>query len=385
MEEKIREFIQSIQEEIIGIRRSIHQNPEVGMETKETAKKVSEVLSKYHIEHRSIEDIGVIAEIRGEKTPSDAVIFLRADMDALPIKEETGLSFASLSEGKMHACGHDIHTSTLLGAAITLNQFREEFSGVVRFVFQPGEEISEGARFMIRNGALDNVSVGFGLHVDPLKPAGVISYREGADWAAVDHFEIKVKGRGAHGATPQNGRDALVAASSLVMNLQTLVSRSFNPISPLLVTIGQFHAGSAYNIISEEAILEGTVRYFDKEMRTEVPRVMERIVKGVCESFECGYELKYDHIGKITFNTPSAVRILDKSAEKVFEKENILEAPLELIGEDFSEYADIVPCVFAHLGADGKYPLHNAHINFREEAIFYGISIEVQFALDALN
>ena len=385
MNQIIYEAYQNIREEIISIRREIHQHPEIGMDTHKTALLVSTVLQKYGIEHSILEDIAVIAEIHGEKEQSDRVVMLRADMDALPIQEETGLEYSSRKEGKMHACGHDIHTSTLLASAIVLHQMKKEFSGTIRFLFQPAEETGEGAAFLISHGALDHVNMGFGIHVDPLNPVGTLSYREGASMASVGYFEIRIKGKSSHGAAPHKGKDALVAASSLVMHLQTLVSRHFDPAKPLLVTVGQFHSGTAYNIVAGEAYLEGTVRCFDEEIRLAVPAAMETIIKGVCESYECDYELNYIQSEKVTYNHKEAVKVLESAAEKVFEKENIRTDELRMTGEDFSEYGYIVPCVFVHVGADGGYPLHSSKVCFNEDAIAYGVQIEVQFALDALK
>ena len=385
MNQNVYEAYQNIKEEIINIRREIHKNPEIGMDTYKTARLVSTVLRKYGIEHKVVEDVAVIAEIHGEKEKSDHMIMLRADMDALTIQEETGLEYCSKDEGKMHACGHDLHTSTLLASAVILNQMRNEFSGTIRFLFQPAEENGEGAAFLIRHGALNHVEMGFGIHVDPLRPIGTLSYREGASMASVGYFEIRIKGKSSHGAAPHKGRDALVAASSLVMNLQTLVSRHFDPAKPLLVTVGQLHAGSAYNIIAGNAYLEGTVRCFDEEIRLAVPAAMETIIKGICDSYECDYELNYIQSEKVTYNHAEAIKAVNTAAEKVFEKENIYQDELRMIGEDFSEYGYIIPCAFVHLGADGGYPLHSAKVCFNEDAITYGVQIEVQFALEALN
>ena len=386
MEKTIREYCRDALEETVRRRRYIHAHPETGMEVAETAAYVCAELDAMGISYRKCGDIGVIAEIKGEKAESAAVVMLRADMDALAQEEKTGLPFASEIPGRMHACGHDFHTSMLLGSVSVLNRLKKEFAGTVRFIFQPGEEIGEGAVFMNEHGAMEGVDMGLGIHVDPLAPAGVLLCRRGEDWAAVDHFYITIKGVGAHGATPQDGCDAVVAAGAVVGALQSVASRECDPMKPMVLTIGMIHGGSAFNIICDEVKLEGTVRSFDQKTYDMIPEAMERIVKNVSSAYRCEGSLRYDRKIKPLVNNDEAYDMLRDAALKVLDKpENWQEAKMAMIGEDFSEYCSYAPCVFAHLGADGGYPLHSPYVNFSEDALEYGIAAEVQFALDALE
>ena len=373
--------IEEIYDEIVSLRREIHKYPEVGMDTVETASKVINVLEKYNIPYKRTSRNGIIADIKGKN--DNKTIMLRGDMDALPQSEETGLEFSSCVAGKMHACGHDLHTSMLVGSAIILNQIKDELNGNVRIIFQPGEEIGDGALHMIDSGAMDDVDMGFGIHVDPLAKVGEIGARRGADWAAVDHFYITITGKGAHGATPQDGVDALVCAASLVSNLQMLVSRECDPMKSLVVTVGKFNAGSSFNIIAEEAKLEGTCRSFDREVYDKLPDAFDRVTRGIASAYGCEVALDYQRSTKPLINDDEAYDVLERAIKAA--DLNYFESKQAMIGEDFSEYAEKAKCVFAHLGADGGYPLHSPHVNFKEEAITKGIELEVQFVLEALQ
>ena len=255
----------------------------------------------------------------------------------------------------------------------------------MNFLFQPAEEISGGALHLIEEGAMENVCMGLGIHLDPLLEVGKLGARRGADWAAVDHFYIMVKGVGAHGATPQDGKDAIVAASTIVSSLQTLVSREFNPTYPLVVTVGKFHAGTSFNIIAQEAKLEGTCRSFDEEVYMHLPSAMERIVTHIAKAYGCEAEIQFDRVSKPLINSDIAFDAREEVVEKTLGKKNFVEAKLAMIGEDFSEYSQYAPCVFAHLGASGSYPLHSSYVNFQEDCMEYGIELEVEFALHILD
>ena len=386
MSKTIRDYAKDVYPHVVELRREIHAHPEEGMNTKNTASIVCRELDALNIPYKKIDDIGVIAEIKGTKGSSDKIVMLRADMDALCTFEKTDLEYKSQIEGKMHACGHDLHTSMLLGSANILNQIKDQFDGTVRLLFQPGEEIAIGAKFLMEHGAMDGVGMGFGFHVDPLAPTHTVLAKPGSDWAAVDHFYITVHGTGAHGATPQDGYDATVAASAIVMNLQTMVSRECNPMNPLVVTVGSFHSGNAFNIISDTATMEGTCRSFDMETYELIPEAMERIVKNTAEAFHCSAEVRVDRLGGPLINDEHAYEVLKNSAKKVLLKEEDFKLAVPaMIGEDFAEYGKVAPIVFAHLGCDGEYPLHSSYVNFKEEAMETGMSVEVQFALDALE
>ena len=382
----IRQYVDDVYEHVVELRRKIHRHPETGMENPVTSKLIQDELDRIGIPYRVTDSYGVIAEIKGSKSESDDVVMLRADMDALPQKEETGLEFASEIDGKMHACGHDLHVSMLLGSASILNKIKDSFSGTVRLLFQPGEEIGQGAAHLIKNGAMDGVKMGFGIHSDPLSKVGTFNAKAGPDWAAVDHFYITIKGSGAHGATPHKGKDALVCACALVMNLQSLVSREVDPMHPVVVTTGKLNAGTGYNIIAQEAKLEGTCRCFDEDVYNLLPEAFKRIVENTAKTYGVIAELEFERSSKPLINSEEAYEVLKKTAYKVLESEDNFEPAIQqMIGEDFSEYCQIAPCVFGHLGCDGGYPLHSSFVNFKEEAMATGIEMEVQFVLDAFE
>lgn len=383
---EIRKLCDEIFEDVVDIRRRIHRHPEVGMECGKTIDLICAELDKYGITYKRLDNSGVIAEIAGTKENSDKTIILRADMDALDIKEETGLPFSSEIEGKMHACGHDMHTAMLLGTSRILSENKDKFKGKVRLLFQAGEEVSDGALYLIKHGALDGASMGFAMHMDPLSKTHTISARKGPVWAAVDRFKVTVTGKGGHGAMPHKNIDATICTSSLALNLQTLVSRECDPLKSLVVTIGQFHSGTAYNIISEKAILEGTCRCFDDDVYNSLPESFERVCRGIAEAYRCEVDIEFERLCKPLINDDKAFDLMQESAKKILlNEDDFFISEKAMIGEDFSEYASRIPCVFVHLGADGGYPLHNSHINFNEDSMKTGMALAVQFALDALD
>lgn len=386
MKERILQLCKEALDHVIEIRRDIHAHPEDGMNTIRTAQKVCEELDRLGITYTKVGDNAVIAEIHGTKGDSDKIVMLRADMDALCTNELTELPFQSEVEGKMHACGHDLHTAMLLGSAKVLHELRDEIDGTVRLLFQPGEEIAEGARYLIQHGAMNGVGMGFGVHVDPLNETGYVLAKPGPDWAAVDHFYIKIFGKGAHGATPHLGVDATVAAAAVVNALQTMVSRETDPMKSLVVTVGSLHSGSAFNIISETAYLEGTCRSFDEDVYESIPLKMKRIVKGVAAGYDCDADVIVERVGPPLINDEIAYGVLENAAKKILPNESyFLPATPAMIGEDFAEYGKYAPCVFAHLGTSGGYPLHNSRVNFQETAMETGMAVEVQFAFEALE
>ena len=372
--------------EAVSLRRKIHSHPEIGMDCKKTTDLICRHLEKYNIPYRRTGEAGVIADIKGTKGSSDSIVMLRADMDALNLEEKTGLAYASEIPGRMHACGHDLHTAMLLTTARILMENRNELEGSVRLLFQPAEEIGTGADYMLPFGAMDGVGLGLGIHMDPLSPVGTLKSRIGPDWAAVDRFYIKIHGSGAHGATPHKGSDAAIATASIAMNLQTMVSRECDPMKPLVVTIGKMTAGTAFNIIASEGYLEGTCRSFDEDVWQMIPGAMERIARHTAESFRCTAEVKVDRPIKPLVNSEFAYNVLKKAALKVLDDPALFgECKQEMIGEDFAVYTEHAPCVFAHLGCDGGYPLHSNYVNFNEEAMRTGIAAEVQFVLEGLD
>ena len=376
---------EELYEEIVSLRRTIHAHPDLGMECENTVKRITEYLSVEEIPYKVTEHGGVVASLTGTKGKSDHIVLLRSDMDALPLQEETGLPFSSVTEGRMHACGHDMHTAIMLGSAKLLKRHMHEFAGTVNLLFQPGEEISEGARRMIEDGVMNGVSMVYGLHMNPDTPAGTISLKEGPDWAAVDRFKITIHGKSSHGAKPHRGADAVVAGAAVVQAVQAIVSRMSDPVSPLLITIGSFHSGTTWNIISDTAVLEGTCRSFDREVYERIPELLERVVTETPKAYGCTGELDLERKTPPLINDPVVYNIARSSAAKVIGEEHILPAVQEMIGEDLASFEEYAPLCFVHLGGGAEYPLHSSHVVFQEESIKTGMATEVQFALDALE
>ena len=383
MKELLKEC-EAIFEELRTIRREIHEYPDIGMNCDHTVRIITAFLEKEKIPCQISAHGGVVCDLHGTRADSDHIVLIRADMDALPLVEETGLPFSSKISGRMHACGHDMHVAILLGSAKLLHLHRNEFSGTVRLLFQPGEEISEGAMAMIEDHVMDGVDMILGLHMDPFAPVGTIRVREGADWAAVDRFTITIHGTSSHGAMPQKGADATVAASAVLQALQTVVSRQTNPVSPLVITVGSFHSGTAWNIISDLAIMEGTCRCFDQEIYDALPDLLERVVTEIPKAYGCTGEISMNRKSSPVINDPAVYELFCSAASKVIGSDRVLPAEKEMIGEDFACYLSFAPGCFVHLGGESTCPLHSSHIVFQEEAIPFGTAAEVQFAMDAL-
>lgn len=371
--------------EIVSLRRTIHANPDLGMECTRTVRCISDYLTREEIPFTITEHGGVVAKISGTKGASDQIVLLRSDMDALPLKEDTGLEFSSTDPERMHACGHDLHTAIMLGSAKLLKRHRGEFAGKVHLLFQPGEEISEGARCMIQDGVMEGVSMAYALHMDPFAPVGTIRVKEGPDWAAVDRFTITIHGKSSHGAMPHKGADATVAGAAVLQAIQTIVSRASDPVCPLVITVGSFHSGTTWNIISDKAELKGTCRSFDKEVYDQLPELLERVVTEVPKGFGCTGELHLERTTPPLINDPEVCRLVRTSAANVIGEEHVLQAKQEMIGEDFACFEQFAPVCFVHLGGGAEYPLHSSHVVFGEESIKTGMAVETQFAIDALN
>ena len=337
-----------------------------------------------------MEPTGVVGELKGTKTADDHVVLLRSDMDALEIPEQTGLDFQSENTGIMHACGHDMHMTNLLGAVKFLHAYPEEFGGTVRFVFQPAEEICEGAKRMIEQGVMEGVERAVGMHISPILPLGQVSAMPGACWAATDRFTISVHGTAAHGAMPQNGHDALVAASAIVMALQPLVSRETDPNSALVLTIGSILSGSAYNIVAGNAVMKGTCRTFSRELHAALPEKIRRVAENVAAAYGCTAELEYEVLCEALYCDPDTTAIGLRSAARVVGEGNAVLCGPQMIGEDFCYYAERAKSVFFNLGArvgeDSRAcPLHSDRVLFDENAIEIGAAVLVQTAVDLLD
>lgn len=379
-----RVMAQQVQEDVVAFRRDLHQHPEASFQEFRTTGQIAKALDEMGIPYRRFEPTGLIGEIKGGKPGK--TIALRADIDALSITEKTGLDFASQNEGFMHACGHDTHAAMLVGAAKVLNSIKDQLCGTVKLLFQPAEEVAGGAKKVIEQGALDGVDFIFGIHIAALAPVGTIACRVGASAASADMFHIKVKGKATHGAMPDGGYDATVAAAAMVMNLQTIVSREASPIKPLVVTVGKLESGTRFNIVSGEANMEGTVRSYDVDLHHQMPGIMERIAKSTAEAFRCEAEVQYDMMTEVLMNDPEGIAIVRGAAKKIIDKPELLvEAPAMMGGEDFAEYSVLTKAAFASVGAGGTYPQHSDHVYFDEDSFRTGVALHCQVAYDFLN
>lgn len=372
-------------EEMISLRRDIHREPELGFDTGKTARKVVEALDGLPLEvETGFAENGVVATLRGSGDgPS---VGLRADMDALPIHEETGLPFASEVDGKMHACGHDGHTSMLVGAAHALcrSELRERLTGDVKFIFQPAEEGYAGGRVMVEQGVTKGLDRVFALHLWPGLEFGRLSTKAGAIMAAADGFEMEVRGRGGHGAMPHLTADAVMIASYVATALQTIVSREVDPAEAAVLTIGEIGAGSAFNIIPETARLAGTVRTVDPALRERMPERIQEIARGVASGMRGDAELDYQFAYPVTRNDAGAASLALKVAGELFGEESAVEARNpSMAGEDFAFMLERVPGAYIWLGVGDVPGLHTPAFAFDEEILPRGAAMLSALALEA--
>jgi hippurate hydrolase len=383
LKEEIRE---DFGEKIVALRRDIHREPELGFDTKKTAEKVLGALDGLPLEVQTgVAENGIVATLRGKD--GEPAVGLRADMDALPIHEETGLPFASEIEGKMHACGHDGHTSMLVGAAHALCGMRERLTGTVKFFFQPAEEGGGGGRVMVEEGVADDVASVFALHLWPGLPFGTAATKAGPIMAAADAFEMTVRGKGGHGAFPHQTADAIAMAAQIVTALQTLVSREVDPVEPAVVTVGEIGAGSAFNIIPETARLGGTVRTLNEDLRRRMPERIEQIARGVAGGMRGDAELEYQFSYPVTMNDEGAAQHALTVIRDLFGEENTLELPNPAMGgEDFAFFLEKIPGAFIWLGVgeDVSY-LHTPTFAFDEEILPHGAALLTALAYASLS
>ena len=360
-------------------RTAFHQEPELSLHEERTRDKVVAALDELGIPHREFPDFaGVIGTIGADR--SGPVVALRADMDGLPVTEETGLPFRSRFPGRMHACGHDVHMACLLGAAAVLAKSPRPDGGPIRLLFQPAEEEGHqgGALPLIERGCLDHPKVDFvvGQHVDPSLPLGQVGWRVGPFMAAADHFRITVRGRGGHAATPHQGPDAVVVASEVVVGLQALVSRVRDPVDPVVVSVGSIHGGTRNNILPDEVVLEGTVRTLRPETRDLLERSLRRRVRSIASSLAARTRLEFRRGYPPLINHPEATRIVAGGLVREFGSPNVVEVDHPLMGaEDFSRYLERVPGTFLRLGVGipGRpASLHSATFAPDERALVIG-------------
>lgn len=390
--DEIKKLIKKYEDEVIALRRDFHKHPEVGFDLDRTSKKVADKLKKLGFEVKTeIGKSGVVGIIKGNDT--GPTIALRADMDALPMEEETDLPFASVEKEKMHACGHDGHTAILLGVAMVLAELKDELRGNVKLIFQPAEEGPGGAEPMIQDEVLKapEVDAIFGLHIWLEKDAGKVGVKKGPLFASIDEVDIKIKGNSAHGASPHQGVDAITTAAEVINSLQSIVSRKINPIDSAVVTIGKIEGGYVRNVIADKVNLEGTVRALTSEVRKQLEEGICKKVKNICSASGADYEIDYRHLYPPLVNDEEMTDLIKNNAVEVMKDENVIDVKEPTMGgEDFAYFLKEVPGTFFLLGGRNEKkgitaPHHNTHFTFDEDIMADGIEIMVKSVLDFLE
>ncbi|EOS54948.1 amidohydrolase [Paenibacillus barengoltzii] len=369
-------------ERFVAIRRELHRYPELSNEEFETTRRIRGWLEEAGIRILDIPlTTGLIAEVGGLQ--GGPVIAVRADIDALPIQEETGLPFASAHPGKMHACGHDFHTAALIGTAYALKAREAELKGTVRLIFQPAEEKAKGARQVIASGALDGVQAIFGMHNKPDLPVGTIGIKSGALMAAADGFVVEVAGRGTHAAVPEAGNDPIVTAAHLVTALQSIISRNVGSLESAVISVTKLHSGTAWNVVPETALLEGTIRTFDEAVRRRVLQRFEEVVQGVAATFDTTASVRWIEGPPPVLNDAKLAELGVAAAEAAgYQAVSPVPSPA---GEDFSWYQREVPGLFVFMGTDGPKEWHHPAFDLDERAIPVSIGFFTKLAELALE
>ncbi|MFF2091074.1 amidohydrolase [Paenibacillus sp. NPDC058174] len=368
---------------LIDIRRHLHQYPELSNEEFETTIAIRRWLEEAGVR---IADYGlatgVIAEI-GKPAGEGPLIAIRADIDALPVQEETGLPFASRIEGKMHACGHDFHTASIIGAAVLLKQREHELNGTVRFLFQPAEEKAQGALKVIESGALEGVQAVFGMHNKPNLPVGVVGVKEGPLMAAADGFIVEVDGVGTHAAVPEAGNDPVVTAAHIVTALQSIVSRNVGTLQSAVVSVTKLHSGTTWNVVPDKAVLEGTIRTFEEDVRQKVLARFEEVVLGVASAFGTTARVRWIQGPPPVHNDKQLAVVAEEAAERAG-LTAVVPVPSPA-GEDFSFYQKQVPGVFVFMGTAGPQEWHHPAFDLDERALPLSAGYFTELALLALE
>ena len=393
MKARIKSLAKEIKSEVIGIRQSIHSNPELSFQEENTAKLVENYLQSLGLETHRISGTGVWAMIQGG-LGEGKTIALRADLDALPIQELSNKPYASKNNGIMHACGHDVHTSSLLGAAKILNSLRAEFKGAIKLVFQPGEEkLPGGASLLIKEGILDNPKVDLiiGQHVMPFLNTGNVGFRKGLYMASTDEIYITIHGKGGHGAMPHLCIDPVAAAAQVIVSLQQIVSRKAKPILPTVLSFGKINSnGGATNVIPNSVSFEGTLRTLDEEWRGQAKVLIEKIVNSTAEAFGATAEIRIEHGYPYLKNDEHFTAALWQFANDYMGAEHVEPLDIWMAAEDFAYYSQVVPACFYRLGTrnEGKGIVSSVHTNtfdIDENALEDGCGLLAFLAVSALN
>ena len=379
--------VEALKNYLIETRREFHQNPELSLKEFRTASRIEEELTKFGIKHSRVGETGVLGILKGDK-PSDKVLLLRADIDALPINEVGAVEYISKNPGVMHACGHDAHTTCLLAAAKILSEKKSEIAGEVRFVFQPAEEIGKGTQPFIEANVLEGVDRAFGLHCAPDLPLGTVGLTPKLNNAAVDHFTISVKGVSSHVSLPHKGVDALYVASEIVVAVQALRTRLNSPLEPMIIGIGKFNAGTTYNALAANAVLEGTTRTISKESRAKIKTEINRCVKNIAEIYGATATVEWEGFTGPVINDPEVCEEVAALVDETFGKGHVVkDREISLGGDNFADFIEEKKGAYAYLGTSSetkpctKLPLHSDSFDLDEEAILKGTWLHVAYAL----
>ena len=381
----------AMQSELTEIRRELHKIPETSFEEYKTCEYIRRKLSEYSIPFETVVNTGTVALIKG--STDGKTILLRADIDGLPIKEENNIDYRSEHDGYMHACGHDVHTACLLGAAKILNSIKDRIKGNIKLVFQPAEEGSGGALPMIQNGVMENptVDAAIGMHVEPLEQTGNIQVKNGSIMASPDEFYITVHGVGGHGAYPNKCVDPILVGSMIISAYQTIVSRHIDPMIPCAVSVCTFHAGDCVNVIPDTAYITGTARALDLETRNKIAHLLKKIAVQAAESMGASVDFEFKYLFPPLINAQQITDIIRMTGKRSSLVKNITELEnASMAGDDFAYFAQRVPSSYFKLGVGNKdknciYPIHSSHFNADENALPVGVSVLVLSALEYLG
>ncbi len=390
MIEKVKNIAKKHVLEVVNIRKHLHANPELSFKEYETSKFIQSVLKKHDIPFTSGHvETGIIATIKG-RNPDEKEILLRADMDALPITEDNNIDYKSKNKGVMHACGHDVHSASLIGTALILNELKEDFNGTIKFVFQPGEEkLPGGAKLMIEDGLLNNKPHAcIAQHVYPDLPVGKVGFRPGLYMASADEIYITVKGKGGHAALPHLLNDPILMTAQIITSLQQIVSRSNQPNNPSVLSFGYINAPGETNIIPDTVLIKGTFRTFDEKWRFLAHEKMKKIASGICESEggSCDFDIKVGY--PFLVNDVEITKTAINAAEKYLGKKNVINLDLRMTSEDFAYISQSSPSCFYRIGtSDGKTSkrLHTSKFDIDEKAFSISSGLMAYIALEQIS
>ncbi len=381
--------VNAIKDKLIEIREDFHKYPELSFQEKRTSKRIADILQEINIDNikTGIAETGVVGVLFGG-IPGKTIAF-RADIDALPIQEENNVVYRSKNDGVMHACGHDAHITSVLGTAMILSEMKDDLRGNVKFIFQPAEEIFGGAKIMVENGVLDlyiKVDAVVGMHVWPGLEVGKIGVRSGAMMASADRFEITIRSSGGHGAMPHLTSDSIVSSAQIINSLQTIASRSIDPLKPVVVSVCRIEGGQAFNIIPKEVKMEGTVRTLDDDVTVKVIKRINDIISGVEKAMEVKCQLNYTNGCPPLINDSDIVKLIERAGTDILGSDNVIEIEPTMGGEDFTYYTRKVPGAMFFLGTKNEKlglisPVHRPTFDIDPDALVIGTSMLVKIAL----